>query len=283
MDLQTLQQKELELERKTLSLERERLDFEKTHVAKQRIFQKHPVAVITAILSIITVVVSATQVFTAHLAKSREMEISQFQNKEQNDRQWRIALLEFLDKNQTKLASKDPNIREMTLSMLEVSFPTKYARPVRSKLAITSAATRLIEDIAVQERSGYKKKIYTELLVPLVDCFDKTKEAFKYYTTSGTKWEKQLLEGNIKARDLLVNKSELIPKNLRSDALRLVEHYEAWLAKYDTVRSTNMTHQQQTVSSSHLVFVGPEGYPFPTEAETRFRNLYKEYRQEFGD
>jgi hypothetical protein len=72
-------------------------------------------------------------------------------------------------------------------------------------------------------------------------------------------------------RNLLVEKGLLIPGNLQPDALKLIEHYDAWLREYDRVRPGGVRDPNVP-----WVFVGPQGVPFPVESEKRFMELYEE-------
>jgi hypothetical protein len=110
----------------------------------------------------------------------------------------------------------------------------------------------------------------SQLLGPMTMQLDRTSRAFKRYTGKNTYLEAMVLrEGNIAVRDLLLTKAHLIPPDLLGDAGRLVEHYDRWLEKFDEVRG-----EKSPKLSEEFVFVGPDGFPFPSDAEARFRERY---------
>jgi hypothetical protein len=102
---------------------------------------------------------------------------------------------------------------------------------------------------------------------------DRTRRALDRYTAKNTYLEAKVLrDGNLAIRDLLLKVPHLIPPNLLEDASRLVEHYDRWLEEYERVRSA-----ESPDLDSQFVFVGPKGFPFPSDAETRFHEAYKTY------
>lgn len=74
---------------------------------------------------------------------------------------------------------------------------------------------------------------------------------------------------NLTIRNLLAAKSYLIPADLQEDASKLVTHYDAWLAEYNHLRPNGVRNPDVP-----YVFVGPQGFPFPTDAETHFLSRY---------
>lgn len=106
---------------------------------------------------------------------------------------------------------------------------------------------------------------YCTLLVPLVVQLDRTKDAFDRWRERNLPLESQTIrDGNLKARDLLEKHSQLVPPELQEARRKLVQHYDRWLEEYQKLR-------EETKSKEPFVFVGPKGYPFPTDAEARFR------------
>ena len=53
------------------------------------------------------------------------------------------------------------------------------------------------------------------------------------------------------------------------DSARLVEHYDRWLEEFEEKRAKETPGDQDM-----FVFVGPMGFPFPSESENRFRNTF---------
>ena len=78
-------------------------------------------------------------------------------------------------------------------------------------------------------------------------------------------------EGNLAIRDLLLTKGYLIPPELLNDAGMLVEHYDRWLEEFEKKRSS-----EEPDLDSAFVFVGPQGFRFPSESEAKFKDKFGE-------
>jgi hypothetical protein len=125
------------------------------------------------------------------------------------------------------------------------------------------------------ERS-WKQQALFELFGPLQMQFERTHRAFDRWTKKDLYLESHVVrEGNKTIRDLLLAKGHLIPPELMNDAVRLVEHYDAWLQKFDEVRG-----EAGTQTTEDFVFVGPDGYPFPSDAEENFKKTYRRLQSE---
>lgn len=61
----------------------------------------------------------------------------------------------------------------------------------------------------------------------------------------------------------------MIPAELQDDAMKLIEHYDAWSEEYVRLRPGGVRDPNVP-----YVFVGPKGFPFPVEAEKNFLNKY---------
>jgi hypothetical protein len=119
---------------------------------------------------------------------------------------------------------------------------------------------------------------YCVLLVPLAVQLDRTKDAFARWNERNLPLETQTIrDGNLKARDLLERYSQLVPQDLQQDRQKLVQHYDRWLEEYQRLREGPNAKPNEP-----FVFVGPEGYPFPTESEKRFRARLDHLRRELG-
>ena len=59
------------------------------------------------------------------------------------------------------------------------------------------------------------------------------------------------------------------------DACSLVEHYDAWLEAFDRVRGDESANRETA-----FVFVGPDGYPFPSAAELNFKAEFRKLQLE---
>lgn len=67
----------------------------------------------------------------------------------------------------------------------------------------------------------------------------------------------------------------MIPPHLMEDACKLIEHYDAWLEAFDRIRN-----DKEKSSSTSFVFVGPDGYPFPSVAEAKFKAEFRKLQSE---
>lgn len=128
----------------------------------------------------------------------------------------------------------------------------------------------------VKSRRSWKEESVSDLLGPINMQFDRTQRAFKRWHTQNLYLEAKVVKvGNETIRDLLLSKGHLIPPELLEDAGKLVEHYDVWLEKFEEQRSTENPNLEAS-----FVFVGPEGFPFPTESEEKFKNKFSEYWNE---
>jgi hypothetical protein len=118
---------------------------------------------------------------------------------------------------------------------------------------------------------------FCNLLVPLTVQFDRTLEAFSRWKEPNLSLELTIKDGNEKARQLLMDRAQLVPSTLRDDQRKLIEHYDRWLEKYDSLRVRNRGR-----AMAPFVFVGPDGVPFPRDAETHFRARRDSLQRELG-
>ena len=124
-----------------------------------------------------------------------------------------------------------------------------------------------------RSQRGWKERSVSDLLAPIHMQLERTGRAFKRYEAKNTFLEAKVLrEGNVTIRDLLLKNAHLIPPHLLEDASRLVEHYDRWLEEYAKVRD-----EQSPSLDSPFVFVGPQGFPFPSDAEARFHETFHKY------
>ena len=77
-------------------------------------------------------------------------------------------------------------------------------------------------------------------------------------------------EGNVAARNLLLDRGHLIPPELLDDAGKLIEHYDRWLEEFERVRSA-----ESPENDKRFVYVGPQGFPFPVVSDERFRAAFR--------
>jgi hypothetical protein len=105
---------------------------------------------------------------------------------------------------------------------------------------------------------------YCDLLTPLVVQFDRTLDAFQRWRPRDLALEQTIVDGNTKARTIL--ETQTVPLGMDEDRRRLIQHYDRWLEEYVRVR------QLEADSLEAFIFVGPKGFPFPRDAERRFRH-----------
>lgn len=144
-------------------------------------------------------------------------------------------------------------------------------RTERVKREIESQFTRAVDTFRSQRE--WKEKSVAELLGPVCIQLDRTKRAFGRWRGQNLYLEvKVIKEGNVAVRDLLLKNPHLIPPELFDAAAKLIEHYDRWLEEFERVRQA-----EQPDLETPFVFVGPAGYPFPSEDEQRIRDVYQDY------
>jgi len=125
---------------------------------------------------------------------------------------------------------------------------------------------------------AYRQAALYELFGPLKMQFARTRRAFNRWKCPSDHIEGQVIrQANLAARDLLLAKGHLIPPHLIDAAESLIEHYDAWLEKYERLR---ITHPDP---DAPFVFTGPDGYGFPRKAEEAVGTYTKELQEDlFG-
>jgi len=76
-------------------------------------------------------------------------------------------------------------------------------------------------------------------------------------------------EGNRTIRDLLLSKGHLIPPDLLNEAGLLIEHYDRWIEEFEKKRLS-----ENPDLKTPFIFVGPDGFAFPVQAEKGFRDAF---------
>ncbi len=125
----------------------------------------------------------------------------------------------------------------------------------------------------------WREESLSELLGPINMLLNRTERAFRRLTANNKFVEAKILkESNEKIRDLLLQKSHLIPSELIDDANQLVEHYDRYLEEFEKIRGGQNPDLEEP-----FVFVGPQGFPFPRESADKFQEKYKEmWQQVYG-
>jgi len=123
---------------------------------------------------------------------------------------------------------------------------------------------------------SWKSRAVAELLGPMTLQFDRTRRAAERWKQRPLYVEVKLIKaGNEAIRALLLQKAHLIPPELLDDAGRLLEHYDIWLEHFERQRGG-----REPDLASEFTYAGPEGFPFPRDAEARFRAAYRQYWNE---
>jgi len=123
---------------------------------------------------------------------------------------------------------------------------------------------------------SWQEKCLAEVLGPVVMQLDRTLVASSRWHEKNPYLEAKIVgEGNLLIRDTLLAKGHLIPGDLEPHAAALIAHYDRWLEEFDRVRG-----QANPGTDENFVFVGPQGTPFPKEAEAAFKAKFRRFRQE---
>lgn len=119
---------------------------------------------------------------------------------------------------------------------------------------------------------AWNEKAVSELFGPIVFQFARTKLAFDRYEGSNEYLETKVLkDGNEKIKNLILEKSYLIPPDLMDDGNELVKHYDIWLEEFSKFRET-----ENPAEIKKFIFAGPKGFAFPKKAEEKFKEKYAE-------
>jgi hypothetical protein len=130
-----------------------------------------------------------------------------------------------------------------------------------------------------QSTRAWKQQSLSELFGPLVMHFERTKAAFDRWDGKNPFLEGQIVRsGNETIRDILLAKGHLMPPSLVPHATKLIVHYDVWMEAFDRIRG-----QASAGGDTAFVFVGPEGYPFPVEAEAAFKREFARLQSELYD
>ena len=151
----------------------------------------------------------------------------------------------------------------------------------RQKTIESQVKSRFDEAFKIFEsRRAWKQQALAELFGPLQMQLERSKRAFSRWDGKNLYLEAKVVrEANQTMLQLLLAKGHLIPPHLMNDAALLVEHFDAWLEAFDGIRNQTSDGEQPS-----FVFVGPQGYPFPSEAEIHFRREFLKLQTDlYGD
>ncbi len=119
---------------------------------------------------------------------------------------------------------------------------------------------------------NYKIRILEELLEPIIMQLNRSRNSLNKYQPNDPYREDILKVCNETIQSLLINKSFLIPNDLKEDANKLINHYDDWLEEYYRQRI------KTGITSTPFVFT----YNFPKDAEKNFKQKYDEYSLELN-
>ena len=117
------------------------------------------------------------------------------------------------------------------------------------------------------------KQKTTELLGQVYIHLNRTSRAFqnKYSKLENYNafYEDEIIfTSNKRIRDILLENGHYLPPELLDEASKLIEHYDVWLVKYNNLRKVN--NDKSTIQ----IYVGPDGFNFPENAEEIFKEKY---------
>ena len=152
------------------------------------------------------------------------------------------------------------------------------ARLERITIDIKNQADRI--STIFRSQYTWREQSLSELLGPVNMLLNRTEGAFRRLTANNKFVEAKILkESNEKIRDLLLQKSHLIPSELIDDANKLVEHYDRYLEEFEKIRGG-----QNPDLEAPFVFVGPQGFPFPQKSADKFQDKYKQmWNEVYGE
>ena len=197
-------------------------------------------------------------------------------------RQNAASLASFLE----HLSSDNKQTRKLSLLALAHmrdgdAFPKVLFQSVESIASVDDPEVAAYAEVALGNthlRAGLdqaQRTLLLELLLPIKIHLERSRTAFERWTEVAYGKPNLEMEDAIKASNgaissLLRSRWHLVPRDLQADAVQLLEHYDAWLAEYDRLRPDGVRDLKVP-----YVFVGPQGFPFPREAEQHFLSRYE--------
>jgi|RhiMetdeSRZDD1v2_1073273.scaffolds.fasta_scaffold92346_2 hypothetical protein len=106
-----------------------------------------------------------------------------------------------------------------------------------------------------------------QVLGPVCAHLHRTSLAFDRWHNQNLFLEQEIIaESNREIRRVILDKYHLLTPDLRGPAMKLVQHYDRWFEEFERQRRS----QNPQEGSAEFVFAGPQGYPFPKDAERAF-------------
>jgi hypothetical protein len=162
-----------------------------------------------------------------------------------------------------------------SLMPFDLSAPEIIAALITSTLGGTLGTTIVgLFFLKRQNEMRWMEQSVTELLGPMAMQFSRSNKAMERWKEEDRYLETKVVrEANHTNLEILLAKGHLIPPDLMESATQLITHYDVWLQKYEQVYSVSDEKKREK-----FVFVGPDGYPFPKDAEKRFFDKLRDFR-----
>jgi hypothetical protein len=129
----------LEIERERLRLEQARLRIE------NKFWNKNTGTVITAMISLVAIVVSLSQVWAVKITKDKELQMTAIQKQseltllqEQRNREWNLSAAKFVTENRKAIFGGDQREQELFARLIPTIFPKDVSDSLLEKLIATS-------------------------------------------------------------------------------------------------------------------------------------------------
>jgi hypothetical protein len=139
----------IDIELARLEIERERLRLEQTRLQiENKFWNKNTGTVITAMISLVAIVVSLSQVWVAKITKDRELQMTAIQKQseltllqEQRDREWNLNAAKFVTENRKAIFDGDQREQELFAKLIPTIFPKDISASLLDKLIANSTGT----------------------------------------------------------------------------------------------------------------------------------------------
>ena len=126
-----------EMARHRLRLEQER------HERESSLLHAHLGVLVTALISIATVILSLVQFYIATMKSDQEAEFQHRQRAEEarvQQDEWRLNVLKYLSEHREEIYSTDPKVRDQVRTILEATLPHEVLVNVLSELSESSTS-----------------------------------------------------------------------------------------------------------------------------------------------
>lgn len=172
---------------------------------------------------------------------------------------------------------------EIIINILTVFISSGAAAGVVS--LITLRKTKLIEESIrtiyekkleeYRSRRQKKEEMLSDLVGPVVMQLHRTSRAFNRYKEKNHFLEAEVLyKSNLAIRDIIMKKGYLFDPEFMLHIINLMEHCDAWIEEFEKNKD----------DSDKFIFAGPQGFPFPKDAEKILILMCEQLKDElYGD